>query len=192
MVCHLPLRRSLCKSNSPQHTTPSACRQALCDARPIFLTSADANPNTAASPITSTLTCSKPHTCSTTTFLSATLPFPLTTPSSNSYLNQRRRQIQNRQQEYRTSRHKQQVSSSKSDPFYGHEYISRLSAQFITHLFACPKYPPSTTHSQAKLPFFIAYALHHTKLHQSVTFAAFVLLQCLKARFPTACSSAPS
>ncbi|KAF7298062.1 Alternative cyclin Pcl12 [Mycena chlorophos] len=38
----------------------------------------------------------------------------------------------------------------------------------------------------AKLPYFIAYALHRTKLHQAVTYAALVLLQRLKARFPTA------
>ena len=40
-----------------------------------------------------------------------------------------------------------------------------------------------------KLPYFIAYALHRTKLHSSVTYAALVLLQWLKARFPTACGS---
>ncbi|KAF4599926.1 hypothetical protein EYR40_007032 [Pleurotus pulmonarius] len=76
--------------------------------------------------------------------------------------------------------------TTKSDPFYGHETTSRLCARFITHLFACPEYPPTSTHSQAKLPYFIAYALHRTKLHASVTFAALVLLQRLKARFPTA------
>ncbi|KAK7472472.1 hypothetical protein VKT23_000587 [Stygiomarasmius scandens] len=75
---------------------------------------------------------------------------------------------------------------SKPDPFYGHESMARLCARFITHLFACPEYPPSITHSQAKLPIFIAYALHRTKLHPSVTFASLVLLQRLKARFPTA------
>lgn len=79
----------------------------------------------------------------------------------------------------------------KVDPFYGHEYIAKLCARFITHLFACPEYPPAPTanhtHSQsAKLPYFIAYALHRTKLHQSVNYAALVLLQRLKARFPTA------
>lgn len=75
---------------------------------------------------------------------------------------------------------------SKPDPFYGHESIARLCGCFITHLFACPENPPSSAHSQAKLPYFIAYALHRTKLHVSVTFAALVLLQRLKARFPTA------
>jgi hypothetical protein len=74
----------------------------------------------------------------------------------------------------------------KSDPYHGHEYISRLCGRFITHLFACPEYPPTATHPQARLPYFIAYALHRTKLHVSVTFAALVLLQRLKARFPTA------
>ena len=45
---------------------------------------------------------------------------------------------------------------------------------------------PPPSHSTVKLPHFIAYALHRTKLHSSVTFAALVLLQRLKARFPTA------
>jgi Cyclin, N-terminal domain len=77
-------------------------------------------------------------------------------------------------------------ASPKPDPFYGHEYIARLCSRFVTHLFACPEYPPSSTNPQVKLPYFIAYALHRTKLHQSVMFAALVLLQRLKARFPTA------
>lgn len=63
------------------------------------------------------------------------------------------------------------------------------ASRFITHLFACPKYPPATTHSQVKLPHFIAYTLHRTKLHPSVSYAALILLQHLKARFPTARSS---
>jgi hypothetical protein len=40
-----------------------------------------------------------------------------------------------------------------------------------------------------KLLYFIAYALHQTKLHSCMTFTALVLLQCLKALFPTACSA---
>lgn len=74
------------------------------------------------------------------------------------------------------------------DPFYGHEKIARISARFITHLFACPENPPTTgvTAIHGKLPYFIAYALHRTKLHPAVTYAALVLLQRLKARFPTA------
>ncbi|KAJ7868948.1 hypothetical protein B0H14DRAFT_3107216 [Mycena olivaceomarginata] len=63
-----------------------------------------------------------------------------------------------------------QPQPTKTDPFYGYEYLAQLSAHFITHLFA---------YSQAKLPYFIAYALHRTKLHQAVTYR-------LKARFPTA------
>ena len=50
---------------------------------------------------------------------------------------------------------------------------------------SCPEHPPSSV-SQAKLPYSIAYALHRTKLPSSVTFAALILSQCLKARFPTA------
>ncbi|KAL0072483.1 hypothetical protein AAF712_000246 [Marasmius tenuissimus] len=73
-----------------------------------------------------------------------------------------------------------------AEQYYGHENIARLCARFITHLFACPEYPPSSTSLQARLPQFIAYALHRTKLHTSVTFASLVLLQRLKARFPTA------
>ncbi|KAF9529701.1 hypothetical protein CPB83DRAFT_852012 [Crepidotus variabilis] len=61
-----------------------------------------------------------------------------------------------------------------------------MAARFITHLFGCPDYPPTSTHSQARLPYFVAYALHRTKLHPAVTFAALVLLQRLKARFPSA------
>ncbi|KAG2112745.1 hypothetical protein BD769DRAFT_1364408, partial [Suillus cothurnatus] len=82
-----------------------------------------------------------------------------------------------------------QPMTGHSDPFYGHEQNTHphwLCARFITHLFACPEYPPSSSNSQVKLPHFISYTLHHTKLHSLVTFAAFVLLQQLKVRFPTA------
>ncbi|KAH6911763.1 hypothetical protein BKA70DRAFT_862468 [Coprinopsis sp. MPI-PUGE-AT-0042] len=61
--------------------------------------------------------------------------------------------------------------------------MARMCARFITHLFACPEYLPTTSHMQAKLPHFVAYALHRTKLHPSVTFASLILLQRLKARF---------
>jgi len=76
--------------------------------------------------------------------------------------------------------------TARPDPYYGHEGPARLCGRFITHLFACPEYPPTSSGSSTKLPHFIAYALHRTKLHSSVTFAALVLLQRLKARFPTA------
>ncbi|KAJ7163425.1 hypothetical protein C8R43DRAFT_1171322 [Mycena crocata] len=83
-----------------------------------------------------------------------------------------------------------QSSPTTIDCFYGYEYIALLSARFITHLFTCPPFPPKVNHWRANLPYFIAYALHRTKLHQTVTYGALVLLQRLKARFPTAkCSS---
>ena len=50
------------------------------------------------------------------------------------------------------------------------EHTSKLCGRFITHLFACPEYPPSSLNSQVKLSHFIAYALHCMKLHTSVTF----------------------
>ena len=56
----------------------------------------------------------------------------------------------------------------KAEPFYGHESTAHLCARFITNLFACP----ASASTRSKLPFFVAYALHRTKLHHSVTFAA--------------------
>lgn len=76
--------------------------------------------------------------------------------------------------------------TTKVDPYHGQEEIACLSARFVTHLFACPENPPTSSPSNAKLPFFIAYAFHRTKLNSAVTFAALILLQRLKARFPTA------
>ncbi|TEB25649.1 hypothetical protein FA13DRAFT_1608212, partial [Coprinellus micaceus] len=69
-------------------------------------------------------------------------------------------------------------------PFYGHETKARVCARFLTHLFACPAYPVPGTSPRVELSHFIAYALHRTKLHPSVTFAALMLLQRLKARVP--------
>ncbi|KAJ8586399.1 hypothetical protein M405DRAFT_359548, partial [Rhizopogon salebrosus TDB-379] len=40
------------------------------------------------------------------------------------------------------------LDTRHSDPFYGHEKLSCLCARFITHLFACPEYPPSSSNSQ--------------------------------------------
>ena len=80
-------------------------------------------------------------------------------------------------------------AGSKPDPYYGHENMACLCARSIMHLFACPEYPPTSSGSNTKLLYFIAYALHRMKLHSLVTFAALVLLQQLKARFPTACGS---
>ncbi|KAI0918996.1 hypothetical protein AcV5_002028 [Taiwanofungus camphoratus] len=82
------------------------------------------------------------------------------------------------------------TSHTMPDPYYGHEEAAKLCARFVTHLFACPELPPlSTANPPAPSPplaLFIAYALHRTRLHSSVTFAALYLLQRLKARFPAA------
>ncbi|EKM53413.1 uncharacterized protein PHACADRAFT_259782 [Phanerochaete carnosa HHB-10118-sp] len=77
---------------------------------------------------------------------------------------------------------------SAPDPYYGHEETAKVCAHFVTHLFACPEQPPAQSPSQPapRLDLFIAYALHRTRLHESVTFAALYLLQRLKARFPAA------
>ena len=92
----------------------------------------------------------------------------------------------NPKKKFSSSRQQAAAPNSKTDPYHGQEQLAKIAARFITHLFACPDYPPSSTHSHAKLPYFIAYALHRTKLHQSVMFAALILLQRLKARFPSA------
>ncbi|KAF9819562.1 hypothetical protein IEO21_02026 [Rhodonia placenta] len=82
------------------------------------------------------------------------------------------------------------IVSRPPDPYYGHEETAKLCGRFVTHLFACPDLPPlSTAQPPAPSPplaLFIAYALHRTRLHASVTFAALYLLQRLKARFPAA------
>lgn len=76
------------------------------------------------------------------------------------------------------------------DPYYGHEEAAKVCTHFVTHLFACPEQPPvSSTNpgsNSPALPLFIAYALHRTRLHHSVTFAALYLLLRLKSRFPAA------
>lgn len=74
------------------------------------------------------------------------------------------------------------------DPFYGHEETAVLCARFITSLFQCPNIP-TATHPGAPTPtlaHFVAYALHRTRLPSVVTFAALLLLQRLKTRFPAA------
>ena len=76
------------------------------------------------------------------------------------------------------------------DPYYGHEETAKICSRFVTHLFACPELPPiSSSNPQTPSPplaLFIAYALHRTRLHHSVTFAALYLLLRLKSRFPAA------
>ncbi|KAG5342612.1 hypothetical protein C0989_012117 [Termitomyces sp. Mn162] len=75
----------------------------------------------------------------------------------------------------------------RNDPFYGHEDVATLAARFINHLFDCPDpAAASTPNKQSPLAVFIAYGLHRTKLPSCVTFASLILLQRLKARFPTA------
>ena len=67
--------------------------------------------------------------------------------------------------------------------------MARLAARFVSHLFACPDLPAAAANGQqvpARLDHFIAYALHRTRLPESVTYASLFLLQRLKARFPAA------
>jgi len=89
-----------------------------------------------------------------------------------------------------TTAHGPTSGASGSDPYHGHEPTAKLCARFVSHLFACPDVPPPpappSTTPTPRLDHFIAYALHRTRLHPSVTFAALYLLQRLKARFPAA------
>ncbi|TFK70518.1 hypothetical protein BDN72DRAFT_740143, partial [Pluteus cervinus] len=74
------------------------------------------------------------------------------------------------------------------DLFYGQEALSQICHRFITFLFTCPDHPPTpvaANNTQARLPYFITYTLHHTKLNEAVTYAILILLQRLKARFST-------
>jgi hypothetical protein len=106
------------------------------------------------------------------------------------------------------------------DLYHQHEYTlaAKLCGHFVSHLFDCPDVPlplhrllqpprvdhfiayalhrtclhPSVTFAAPsttptpRLDHFIAYTLHRTCLHPSVTFAPPYLLQHLKARFPAA------
>ncbi|KIM38948.1 hypothetical protein M413DRAFT_419944 [Hebeloma cylindrosporum] len=76
-------------------------------------------------------------------------------------------------------------ASQHNDPFHGREALSKIAARFIKDRFACPDYHGSSTNPRGKLPLFIAYALHRTKLPEPVLFAALVLLERLKIRFPS-------
>ena len=42
-----------------------------------------------------------------------------------------------------SQQYKSWIAASKADPYYGHENIAHLCTQFIMHLFACYKYPPT-------------------------------------------------
>ncbi|WVR07051.1 hypothetical protein IAU60_004090 [Kwoniella sp. DSM 27419] len=74
------------------------------------------------------------------------------------------------------------------DPFYGHEETALMAARFITNLFQCPNIPTATAPGAPTptLAHFVAYALHRTRLPSIVTFAALLLLQRLKKRYPAA------
>lgn len=75
------------------------------------------------------------------------------------------------------------------DPYHGHEILAKTAAHFVGHLFTCPEFPPAVPGApqlSIRLDMFIAYALHRTRLHESVTYASLYLLQRLKARFPAA------
>ena len=82
----------------------------------------------------------------------------------------------------------QKYSSAPADQYYGHEDTAKMCARFITHLFSCPDVPPATSQAAVtpSLAHFVAYALHRTRLHSSVTFCALYLLSRLKNRFPAA------
>ncbi|RXK35021.1 alternative cyclin Pcl12 [Tremella mesenterica] len=78
--------------------------------------------------------------------------------------------------------------SGRSDPYYGHEETAVMCARFIASLFQCPNIPAQTAPGAPTptLAHFVAYALHRTRLPSVVTFAALLLLQRLKTRFPAA------
>ncbi|KAI0059652.1 hypothetical protein BV25DRAFT_1918431 [Artomyces pyxidatus] len=81
---------------------------------------------------------------------------------------------------------------SLSDPYHGQETVAKLCARFVSHLFAYsnvhsqPVAPATPSTRIPRLDHFIAYALHRTRLHTCVAFAALYFLQRLKARFPAA------
>lgn len=73
------------------------------------------------------------------------------------------------------------VALSKPDPYH------RLPRRSVHHTFICMSRVRSNLFRfKFQTLYFTAYALHRTKLHSSVTFAALVLLQHLKAHFTTA------
>lgn len=63
-----------------------------------------------------------------------------------------------------------------------------MCADYISDCFGCPDVPVQMHPGQPtpKLAHFIAYALHRTRLPSVVTFAALLLLQRLKTRYPYA------
>ncbi|KAJ9090653.1 hypothetical protein QFC19_009510 [Naganishia cerealis] len=79
-------------------------------------------------------------------------------------------------------------SSTRKDPYYGHEEMARMASRFIRGTFQCPDIPPATNPAtvQPTLAHFIAYALYRTRLPHFVTIVALVYLQRLKLRYPSA------
>ncbi|KAJ3518824.1 hypothetical protein NMY22_g13489 [Coprinellus aureogranulatus] len=78
------------------------------------------------------------------------------------------------------------MNSEYRPPFYGRETLAGMSARFLTHLFGCTDLPKPGTQPQTPLAQFIAYVTHRTDYPRCVLFAALVILQRLKYRFPTA------
>jgi len=78
--------------------------------------------------------------------------------------------------------------------YYGFEDISKLACRFISALFSCPPVPSNQTSTGSSSPQtpcpplanFIAYAIHRTRLPETVVFTALFLLSRLKERFPAA------
>ncbi|KAJ7093616.1 hypothetical protein C8R43DRAFT_908097, partial [Mycena crocata] len=70
-------------------------------------------------------------------------------------------------------------------PFFGREYISVLCSWFITKTFGCRFDSRLEGDRPApRLPYFVAYVLHHSDLEDIVLYAALVLLERLKVQFP--------
>ena len=80
-----------------------------------------------------------------------------------------------------------QWKNCSNHSFHGqplHEATAKMSAAFVTSLFACPEFPPPSTSLTApgqpvpspKLANRVAYALHHTCLASCITFALHFIL----------------
>lgn len=61
---------------------------------------------------------------------------------------------------HKCTRHPQQPqqpapekAASRPDPFYDHEYISKICSRFITHLFSCPVYPTPKCNASVSDPY---------------------------------------
>jgi hypothetical protein len=68
-----------------------------------------------------------------------------------------------------TVAHGPTLSSSSSDPYYGHEQTTKLCVRFVSHLFACPDAPLSSSTQTPMLAHFIATALWTHGNHQQHT-----------------------